>query len=408
MNKSTTFVGQHIFAQILTLASKNSLAPIIIKAKADRYYKSIKCWDHFATMMFAVLSGCNSLREICMSMEAMEGKLNHLGMEKAPAKSTLADANRNRSSAVFEQIYQSLYARHKPHLSDSTLPVSIRDKLFIIDSTVFSLFKAVLRTSGKTASDGKKKGGIKKNTMLEASSLMPVLIQFNAAADNDQQFLKFIELPEGSYLTFDKGYNNYLQYARFTALKIFFITRQKDNAVYTSVSERILDKDTPDAVLKDEDIEQVYKDESGKKQIMKLRRIAWWDQQEERVYEFITNNFELEAADVANIYQYRWQIELFFKKLKQNCPLTYFVGDNQNAIEIQIWCSLIAILLVTVIHSTNNSKMAFSNLMTLIRIHLTNQIGLKELIALHNKKRIRGKKTKNQYELFDKSLPPAF
>jgi hypothetical protein len=403
MDKATTFVGQHIYAQILTLANKNSLAPIIKKAKADRYYKSIPCWDHFATMMFAVLSGCTSLREICISMESMGGKLNHLGMEKAPAKSTLADANQNRASAVFGQIYQSLYDRYKPDLSDSTLPVSIRGKLFIIDSTVFSLFKAVLRTSGKKSADGKKKGGIKKNTMLEASSLMPVLIRFNAAADNDQQFLKFIELPQGSYLTFDKGYNNYQRFAGFTARKIYFITRQKDNAVYKSVSEKILTKDTPDAVLKDEVIEQTYKDESNKNQVLTLRRIAWWDKQEGRVYEFITNNFELEAAIVANIYQYRWQIELFFKKLKQNCPLAYFVGDNQNAIEIQIWCSLIAILLVTVIHTTNKSKMSFSNLMTLIRIHLTNQISLKELIVLHNKKRIRGKKPKKQLGLFAKN-----
>lgn len=404
MDKTTTFVGQHIFAQILTLASKNSLAPIIAKAKADKGYKSIKCWDQFVSMMFAVLSGCTSLREICISMESMGGKLNHLGMKKAPARSTLADANKNRSSAVFGQIYQSLYERYKPHLSDSTLPVAIREKLFIIDSTVFSLFKAVLRTSGKKSADGKKKGGIKKNTMLEASSLMPVLIQFNAAADNDQQFLKFIELPQGSYLTFDKGYNNYQQYARFTALKIYFISRQKDNAVYKSVSEKLLTKDTPDAVLKDEVIEQTYKDESKKKkQVLRLRRIAWWDKEEKRVYEFITNNFELDAEVIANIYQYRWQIELFFKKLKQNCPLAYFVGDNQNAIEIQIWCSLIAILLVTIIHSTNKSKMAFSNLMTLIRIHLTNQISLKELIASHNKKRVRGKKSQQQQqELFAK------
>ena len=400
MDKTTTFVGQHIFAQILTLSSKNCLSPIIKKAKADRYYKSIKSWDHFVSMMFGVLSGCTSLREICISMEAMDGKLNHLGIEKAPARSTLSDANKNRSSAVFGQIYQCLYERYKPDLSDSTLPVSVREKLFIIDSTVFSLFKAVLRTSGKHAADGKKKGGIKKNTMLEASSLMPVLIQFNAAADNDQQFLKFIELPEGSYLTFDKGYNNYQQYARFTKLKIYFISRQKDNAVYKSVSEKLLNADTPDSVLKDEVIELTYKDETKKKQVLQLRRIAWWDKEEHRVYEFVTNNFELEAKTIADIYQYRWQIELFFKKLKQNCPLAYFVGDNQNAIEIQIWCSLIAILLVTVIHSTNKSKMAFSNLMTLIRIHLTNQISLKELIALHNKKRHRGKKPRGQQALF--------
>ena len=153
-------------------------------------------------------------------------------------------------------------------------------------------------------------------------------------------------------------------------------------------------------MLKDEIIEQKYTDEAGRKQALQLRRIAWWDKEEERVYEFITNNFELGAKIIADIYRYRWQIELFFKKLKQNCPLAYFVGDNQNAIEIQIWCALIAILLVTVIHTTNKSKMAFSNLMTLIRIHLTNYISLKELIALHNKKKKRGKTPPKKRDLF--------
>src|SRR5690606_31675530 len=150
----------------------------------------------------------------------------------------LSDANKNRSSTVFAQIYKTLSERYQLDLSDSTLPNAVLSKLFIIDSTVFSLFKEILKTSGRTPVNGKKKGGIKKNTMLNATSLMPVLIRFNAAADNDQQFLKYIDLPTGSYLTFDKGYNNYKQFAKFTAKGIFFITRQKDNAVYRAVSER--------------------------------------------------------------------------------------------------------------------------------------------------------------------------
>ena len=172
--------------------------------------------------------------------------------------------------------------------------------------------------------------------MLDGATLMPILIRFNAAADNDQQFLEFIKLPEGSYLTFDKGYNNYQQYATFTATGVFFITRQKDNAVYKSVSEKILTAQMPDAIFKEEIIEQNYKDVNGKMQDLQLRRIAWWDSKGKRVYEFISNNFELEAQVIADIYSYRLRIELFFKKLKGNFPLHYFLGDNQNAIEIQI------------------------------------------------------------------------
>lgn len=400
MNKSTHFVGQHIFSQILTLSSKDSLSQVFKEIKANKWYKSITAWDHYVTMMFCVLSNCTSLREIVMGLEAFGGKLSHLNLNKVPPRSTLADANKNRSSAVFGKIYEDLCARYRLNLSDSTLSSAVLSKLFVIDSTVFSLFKAILKTSGRTPADGKRKGGIKKNTMLQATSLMPVLIRFNAAADNDQQFLKYIQLPEGSFLTFDKGYNNYLQFADFIRKGIFFVTRQKDNAIYTSVSEKLPAKDTPDSVLKDEIIHQTYKDGQGKEHILELRRIAWWDAKGGRVYEFITNNFELDAATIAAIYQYRWQIELFFKKLKQNFPLQYFVGDNQNAIEVQIWCALIGVLLLSVIHNRNGSKIAFSNVTTLLRIHLAGYISIKGLLALHNQKRKRNAKLPVHYDLF--------
>jgi hypothetical protein len=400
MNKTTTFVGQHIFSQILSLSSKESLSAVFNATGANKWYKSIKAWDHYVTMMFCVMSNCSSLREIQMGLEAFGGKLNHLNLDKVPPRSTLADANKDRSPSIFGKIYQELSSRYRLNLSDSTLPKAVLSKLFIIDSTVFSLFKAILKTSGRTAADGKKKGGIKKNTMREGASLMPVLIRFNASATNDQQFLKYINLPSGSYLTFDKGYNNYKWFARFTENGIFFITRQKDNAVYTTVAETILTESTPDAVLKEEFIHQTYTDENGREQILELRRIAWWDAKSKRVYEFITNNFELDAAPIAEIYRYRWRIELFFKKLKQNFPLQYFVGDTQNAIEIQIWCALIAVLLLTVTHERNNSKISFSNVTTLLRIHLAGYVSIKELLALHNKKRVRGKKSILQKDLF--------
>lgn len=400
MNKTTTFVGQHIFSQILSLSSKDSLSNVFRSTSANKWYKSIKAWDHYVTMMFCVLSNCSSLREIQMGLEAFGGKLNHLNLDKVPPRSTLSDANKNRPSSIFGKIYDGLSSRYRLNLSDSTLPKAVLSKLFIIDSTVFSLFKAILKTSGRTPKDGKKKGGIKKNTMLEGNSLMPVLIRFNAAADNDQQFLKYINLPAGSYLTFDKGYNDYKHFGRFTQKGIFFITRQKDNAVYTTVAESILTKNTPDAVLKEEIIQQTYTDENKKEQILELRRIAWWDAKSGRVYEFITNNFELDAATIAEIYRYRWRIELFFKKLKQNFPLQYFVGDNQNAIEVQIWCALIAVLLLTVIHERNKSRISFSNVATLLRIHLVGYISIKELLALHNKKRLRGQKVVQEINLF--------
>lgn len=388
MNQSSNFFGQHLFSQITSLCSKSILQRCIQESGGNRCYKRLKTYEHFIAMLYCVITGCTSLREIEAGLSIAQGKLNHLGIDYVPPRSTLSDGNKNRSSKVFKAIYEELYRIFKPTLSDSTLPKAILQNLFLLDATVFSLFKAILKTSGRHAENGRKKGGIKKNTVLHGLSLMPHFVEFSAAADHDQQIFKALKLPEGSYIVFDKGYNNYRQFAAFTEAGIYFITRQKENAVYTSVVECLHDESSPDNIIKEEIILQEYTDENNQKQTIKLRRIAWWDPIQKRVYEFITNNFELEAATIADLYKYRWQIELFFKKLKQNFPLQYFVGDNQNAIEIQIWMSLIALLLLSTIHSRQKTNMAFSVFVSVIRIHLFNYISISYLIN-HYKKKIK-------------------
>lgn len=388
MNQSKNFFGQHIFSQISTLCKRSQLSEVIRSTKADRYYKHLRCYEHFISMMYCVISGCTSLREIVSGLSVAQGKLNHLGIDYVPPRSTLSDGNKNRPASVFKNIYQQLYQQYKPSLSDSTLPKAILQKLFLMDATVFGLFKAILKTSGRHSDNGKKKGGIKKNTVIEGSSLMPCFIQFSAAADNDQQIYKVLALPQGSYVVFDKGYNNYRQFAAFSASGIRFVTRQKQNAVYQLEYECLQEEHTPHpGILKEESIQQSYKDENGEQKILRLRRIAWWDEKREVLYELITNDFLLEAITIVQLYQYRWQIELFFKKLKQNFPLQYFVGDNQNAIEIQIWCSLIALLLLSVLHHQHKSKIAFTVFVTIVRLHLFNYIALSELLHQYQSKR---------------------
>jgi hypothetical protein len=186
---------------------------------------------------------------------------------------------------------------------------------------------------------------------------------------------------------FDKGYNNYKQYAKFTEQGIFFVTRQRENAVYDIAVECLHDESTSSNILQETIIIQNYKDELNNLQTLKLRRIAWYDEKHNRSYEFITNSFELDAQTIALLYKYRWKIELFFKKLKQNFPLQYFVGDNSNAIEIQIWMALIALLLLSVIHQNNKTTMAFSVFVTIFKLHLFNYISIKQLLVEYKKKK---------------------
>lgn len=371
MNKSKNFSGQPIISQVLKFIPASIIARTAKKQMSDRYYKRFKTYDHLVTMIFATLSGSSSLREVSGIMLACEGKINHLGLRNYPKRSTLSDANKKRSSSVFAAIYQSIYNQYKHFLSDSnprTLPLK---NLKIVDSSTISLFSDVLKGAGRNPLEGKKKGGVKMHTMINAREDVPCLVRFTSAATHDHTFLKQLDLKKGSFVVFDKGYVDYLQYHNWTLEDIYFVTRQKENAVYKSLEEFPVGDHIHSGVLKDERIE-VVKD----KQTITLRRVAFYHAQQNRVYEFISNNFELDADKIAEIYKQRWQIETLFKRLKQNFPLKYFLGDNQNAIEIQIWVSLIIGLIMLVIQRKAKRKWAFSNMMSVIRYHLMTYIDL--------------------------------
>lgn len=381
MNKSNNFSGQPIIKQLLKLLPPDIIARTVSRHNSDRYYKRFKTYDHLVTMLYATLSGVSSLRELSTILLACEGRIGHLNLKHFPKRSTLSDANRNRSSEVFASIYYGLFDTYRSFLSDSS-PLSLPVKhLKIVDSTTISLFSDILKGVGRNPINGKKKGGIKMHTMIDALDDVPCLVRFSSAATHDHTFLKELGLEQGSFVVFDKAYNDYLQYLQWTENDIYFVTRQKGNAVYRGIEEFNLSDTTSDAVLKDERISVQKKEKT-----IELRRIAYWDSGKEKVYEFISNNFLLGPDKIAAIYKHRWQIETMFKRLKQNFPLKYFLGDNQNAIEIQIWCGLIIQLLMLVVQRRTIRKWAYSNMVSMIRFHLMTYIDLFKFLEDPNKK----------------------
>lgn len=391
MNKSTDYLGQPILSQLLSLIDQSVISRTVRSHRANYRYKKLLVWDHLVSMLYGVFTNCTSLREIQHGLEICQGKLNHLNLSGVAPRSTLSDGNKNRPSKVFGTIYGKLYENYKSVISDSTLKAEIAKRLFILDSTTVSLFKAILKPAGRKRSDGKSKGGMKVNTLLQAETHMPSFINYMAAALHDQQFYSYIkELPDHSIIVFDKAYINYQQFAAFGQRDIFYVTRQKDNSIYRSLEEFELPEEESD-ILKDERIDVTYRHDNQCK-ALQMRRVAVYSEKYQTAFIYITNNFELPAADIAAIYQNRWQIEVFFKKLKQNFPLTYFYGDNSNAIEIQIWCALIALLLLQVIHKEQKSKMAFSILATIVRLHIMNYVSLTAIIETYKAKRQRVKK----------------
>ena len=408
MDKNTVYLGQPIFTQVLSLIDDALIAQACKLHKSDKYCKSLSFKSHLVTMLYTVFARCTSLREVQTGLELCNGKLNHLNLSKVPPRSTLSDGNKNRSSKVFETLYLSLFDKYKHIISDSRLAASLASKLYILDSSTISLFKAILKPAGRKRDDGRSKGGIKVHTLLKADSNMPCFIKFTAAAMHDQQFYECIkELPNHSIITFDKAYINYEQFDKFQDRGITYVVPQKVNAQYKSIKELAL-VEGEDTTLKDELIEINYTVEIDKIKVqkqLKLRRVAYYSEKHNDTFIYWTNNLELKASEVIAIYQNRWQIEKFFKKLKQNFPLQYFLGDNTNAIEIQIWCALIGLVLLQVIFAEQKTTIAFSILASIVAIHLMNYTSLTSIINKYKEKRVRKAKEKPPNKIEKKTTP---
>lgn len=380
MNKSNHFSGQPILGQLLKLLDRGKIAIIAKEHQSDRYYKKFKTWEHLVTMIFACLSNCVTLRELSTSMMACEGKLNHLNMNYVPKRSTISDGNRNRSSAVFEAIYNSLYEPLSSFLSDSRNKEKLPKHLKLADSTTIGLFKEILKTTGRKRIDGKQKGGIKAHTVIDADNRVPSFIYFTSAATHDKCLLDQLQLEEGDFICFDKAYIDYKRFYSWSEREITMVTRMKENAVYEQEEELDIPDDCNDGVIKDEIISVNTEDSGGKKVKLKLRRVAFYDQKKDKVYVFICNKLDMKAEVIAAIYKKRWYIETFFRKLKQNFPLKYFLGDNQNAIEIQIWVSHIVMLLIECMKKQVKRKWAFSNMVSMLRVHIMSYISITKFL----------------------------
>jgi Transposase DDE domain/Domain of unknown function (DUF4372) len=372
MSKDTNFIGQPILGQLLSFLDKGFIKKASKELDADRYVKKFTSHKHVIVMLFTVFEGYHSIRDTVLGLLSNANKLSHLGLDYVVRRSTLSDANIRRPNELFARVYYDTYKRHKDVLSDSQLTKKDMIRLYIMDSTTITLFKEILKGVGRKPLTGKKKGGIKAHTIIDSQDNIPCFIRYTEAAKHDHVLLKDVDLPENSFICFDKGYVDYEQYEAFTQKKIWYVTRLKDNALYQAREEFDIPDDAHTGVLKDEEIELSYGNNNKLKH--KARRIAYWDEDNKRVFEFITNNFDLKAEEIAMIYKKRWQIELLFKQLKQNFPLKYFLGDNENAIIIQIWATMIANLMLTILRSKVKKKWAFSNMMSIVRHQLMSYI----------------------------------
>jgi hypothetical protein len=384
MSKDTTknLVGQPIFKQVMKILPREQFDLLAKQCGSDRYYKSFFSWEQLVVMLFGIFSRCDSMGEVCDGMRALAGKLNYLGMDSAPSKSTAGDALRDRDNEVFKLYYFALIKYFEPLLSVSRKEKISFEKFYAFDSTTITLFSDVMKGVGRNPKgDGKKKGGLKVHMLTDVHADTAVFAKISEAKMHDKKFLQHLNPSKGSMLVFDKAYNYYRQFARWTEEEVYFVCRLKDNAkaeVQETLFEKPLGKDEH-GVYRIDHIHLKYKKEKQKKTL--CLRLVYYRDEQGRKYKFITNNWDITAEEVALIYKYRWTIETTFKKLKQNFQLHFFYSDTENGIKTQVWCTLIAHLLLNVIRVLSKSKKAFSTVAALIRIHLISHLDLMWIVT---------------------------
>lgn len=371
MSKSTHFFGQPIYGQLIKLLDKSKILQFSRNHGGERYVKSFDGFTHLLTMLYAVIMRFDSLREIETSMTAEVRKLHHIGIETVPRRSTLSDANSRRSEKFFEDVYHDLYEENKSKLTSDSRRNGTEEwvkRLRIIDSTTISLFSnLIFKGVGRHPKTGKKKGGIKVHAVIQANEGVPCDVQFTSAATNDSFMLVPSKFSDKEIAAMDRAYINYEKFEELTERNVVYVTKMKKNLNY----EILFDFMEMTTEGKMEYREQVVVFRKGETRHI-ARIVTYVDikrGKQPKLVSLLTNDFDMRPETIVAIYR-RWQIESLFKQIKQNFPLRYFYGESANAIKIQIWVTLIANLLLSLLQSSLERRWSFSGLATMVRIVL--------------------------------------
>ena len=373
MSKSTHFIGQPMYNQVIKLLDKSKILQISREKGGEHYTKRFNAWIHLVVMLYAVIKRFDSLREITTSLLADTNKLAHIGITFKIGRSTLADANKRRPEAIFEAVYRDLYARYRHELisdSRSRKHPKWMNRLQIIDSTTISLFSnLIFKGVGRHPKTGKKKGGIKVHTVIHANEGVPSDIKFTSAATNDSFMLKPSHLSKGDILAMDRAYVNYEKFEEMTQRGVIYVTKMKKSLTYSINSDTMYQ--TPNGLMEVR-IQNVTFTKQTQNGVIShnARIITYVDEKKHKLISLLSNDMDSDPNEIIAIYRQRWEIELLFKQIKQNFPLKYFYGESANAIKIQIWGTLIANLLLMVMQKRLTRSWSFSGLATLTRIVL--------------------------------------
>jgi Domain of unknown function (DUF4372)/Transposase DDE domain len=350
-----------IFSQLLKLFPRTEFQALVKRTHAERHARGFTCWGQFVAMLFCQLGRAHSLREICGGLRSSEGKLKHLGIT-APNRSTLAYANEHRPWQLYRAVFQELLAR-----CQSAVPARrkfrFKHKLVSLDSTVIDLCATLF----DWAKFRRTKGAVKLHCLLDHDGYLPSVVVVTEGKRHDVRVARTLCFDPGTIVVMDRGYVDYAWFSRLTIAGVFFVTRLKDNALYRVVERRRPPERSP--VQRDEVI-RLTGVAAETRCPHDLRRVEVYDPDKDETLVFLTNQLALGATTIAAIYKDRWQIELFFKALKQNLKIKTFVGTSANALKVQVWTALIAMLLLKYLQLRSRFAWSLSNLVALLRMNL--------------------------------------
>ena len=361
---------KYVFAQLVAFLDRNHFNYLARKYDGDRYVKHFTCWNQLLALMFGQLSNRESLRDLIVALEAHQSKRYHLGLGREPvAKTTFATANQNRDYRIFEEFafYMMDLARSKRAMDIFKL----KGKVYAFDSTTIPLCLSVFWW----AKFRKKKGGVKAHVLYDLESQVPAYFHITTASVHDSKAMKEIPYESGSYYVFDRGYNAFRELYHIHQHESFFIVRAKKNLQYKCIKWR---RRMPRNVLTDSEI-MLTDYITSRKYKEKLRLVKFYDEEQGRELAFLTNAFHLSSLEVANLYKNRWQIELFFKWLKQHLKIKKFWGRTENAVRIQISAAIIAYCLVAIVQHDMRLERSTYEVLQILSISLTDKTPLKEL-----------------------------
>ena len=382
MGKSSNFFGQPIYGQLIKSLDRAKIIEMSRRHGGEKYVRSFDGYTHLLTMLYVVIQRFDSLREIETSMTAEVRKLHHVGIETVPKRSTLSDANARRPEKFFEEVYMDLYEANKDILSSDSRRNGSEEwikRLRIIDSTTVTLFSnAIFKGVGRHPKAGKKKGGLKVHAVIYANEGVPCDVRYTSAATNDSFMLAPSHYSRNEITAMDRAYINYVKFEELTDRGVIYVTKMKKNLNYEVLVDCV--HQNPQGLMQYRELVVVFRRDD----ISHIARIITYVDikkgKQPRLISLLTNDFDMPPETIVSIYRRRWQIEMLFKQIKQNFPLKYFYGESANAIKIQIWVTLIANLLLSVLQSTLKRRWSFSGLATIVRIVLMYYLNLEKFL----------------------------